>query len=169
MAKSEPLIDKNRKEIEKKPKVVCLAEYFNFRSFKKEFITNTMLDRLAQELIAYVEGNEEVLKIKDFLAFKGIPEKVWGDWIVKYEILREAHNHAKMILGNRRERGILTRKLVEGSTAFMMPMYDEDWGVMLKRKADLANKVDETGGRQVVVMTVIPNDPSVPSLKKDED
>jgi hypothetical protein len=115
-------------------------------------MTNTMLERLGQELIAFVLDEERAaLKIKDFLQHKGIHIQTWQNWYTKHETLRRYHDHAKMILGNRREHGMLHKKLDSASAAFMQPMYDDDWADMQKRKADLNAQKDGDGKGQFVV------------------
>lgn len=155
-------------EKEKKPKVVMLDEYFNFMTFKKDFITNTMMERLAQELVEWASTNDDAIKIKQFCALKGISEKKWHDWYTRYDVLREAHDHAKTIIGNRREAGAMTRKYADGPTTFMLPMYDSDWGEMMERRAKLASKDDDSGGTKVVVMEKYAEVAEVPRRKGDE-
>jgi hypothetical protein len=161
---------KNNTNEEKKPRVVCLEEYHNYRYHKKDFITNTMLDRLGQELIewAYATDSEKGIKIKQFLALKGIHDKTWNDWCTKYPSLREAHDYAKMILGNRREEGAITKKWDVGVFNFMQPMYDEDHMKMLKDREDLKKSADELeGSAKIVIMERFASVEEVPVKKED--
>lgn len=145
-------------EREEKQKIVMGEEYFNYRSFKKDFMTNKMMEFLAKELTEYVEGNDEVIKINQFLAFKGISERTWHRWYTKYDFLEEAKEHAKTILGNRREAGLISRKFEPTSTAKMMVIYDKDW-IEANR---INKKEEESSGTKVVVLERYPEVASVP-------
>ncbi len=161
--------DQHSEQQEKKPKVVLLEEYKNYRYHKKDFLTNTMLEKLGHDLIdwAYETNSEDGIKIQQFLAIKGISEKNWFDWCAKYEPLKEAAAFARMIIGNRRESGMMTRKYADGPTNFMMPLYDSSYREMLELKAKLASKNDEDGGTKVVVIEKYAEVPEVPRRNEE--
>lgn len=137
---------------EKKPKVVMRDEYKNLNTFENDFITDKMMIKLGKELVDWAKANDDAIKIKQFLADKGISEKKWHDWYTKYDDLREAHDQAKMIIGNRREHGLVTRKYADGPTSFMMPHYDKDWRDEQEHKANLNKKDGEMGGATKIVV-----------------
>ena len=150
-----------------KPKVALLEVYRNFLSKKDDILTTTTVERLANELVDWAYNNPYALRINDFLQTKGIERDVWDDWRHKYPDLAAANRMALMVLGNRRERGLMERKFEPGSTNFMMPHYDKDWREMIVWKSDLSKKEDTVSGIQVVYMEPITNSPLVPD-KKDE-
>lgn len=134
-------------------RTVCLEEFPNYRTNKKDFITNNMMDRLAEEYRDYFKGNEEALMISDWLVFKGFNEKTWNTWVRKYEVLGDSHDYVLMILANRRERGLMQRKFEVSSTTFMMPMYSKDWRQRELERDEAKNKnVDKGPGTVTVVM-----------------
>lgn len=133
-------------------RTVCLEEFNNHRTNKKDFITNNMMDRLAEEYKNYYDGNDEALLISDWLICKGFNEKTWNTWCRKYEVLGEAHDHVLMILANRREKGLMHRKFEVSSTTFMMPMYSKDWRQREKERAEDKKNEDKGPGNVTVVM-----------------
>ena len=148
-------------------KVALIDEYHNFLSFKKEILTTSTLDRICQELIEWVCKEEEAIKINQFLALKGIPYGTWHNWMEKSEKLKEYVAHAKMIIGNRRELGAITRKFDSGNTIFMMPAYDVDWEKMLRLRAEIAEKKENSKGPGWVIIEKAANTDMVP-VKESE-
>lgn len=153
---------------DKKPKVQCLEEWFNFNLFEKTFMTNIMLERLAKELVDWARTNPDAIKVKQFVAEHGIGEATWHEWCNKYPILGNANRHALTIIGNRRELGAMRREFDAGVVNFMMPHYDPDWDSMLKRREELKKKDDQDTTQKIVVIDRVPDSPLVPR-KKDED
>jgi hypothetical protein len=153
----------------KEPKVVQLDEWLNFNTYEKGILTTLSIERLARELVEWARTNPEAIKINQFLEERGIHIRSWNRWCTKYEVLRDARDHAKMILGNRREHGVMTRKYEPTSTNFMMLNYDDDWVDTMKLKTGLTNKDgDSGGGPQIVVIEKYPDSPMVPTRVIDE-
>ncbi len=154
-------------------KCSLLEEYMNYTTGSKEVLTTLSIERLARELVAEVRGNEQMLKVNEFLERRGINRRTWNGWLQKYEILSEAYNFALMVLGNRREIGVLTRKFDSGSTSLLMPLYDEDWRDALALKAKFSNPegmIDS--GPKFIIMEKFPDSPLVPtrpSVVEDKD
>ena len=140
----------------KRQKVACFDEYYSYKTKKKEFITTSQLDKICDDLVDWVTREEEALKIKQFIALKGIPYGTWHNWIEKSEKLKMAVEQAKMIIGNRREVGAITRKFDSGNTMFMMPHYDHDWEQMLRLRAEISEKKDGSKGPGWVVLEKMP-------------
>src|SRR5215475_3187714 len=86
-----------------KQKVTLIDEWHNWGTHKKDFMTNLMLERLCQKLVDWARDDEEAIKIKEFVAKEGIPERTWDTWHDRYECVKEAVRQAKVHLGNRRE------------------------------------------------------------------
>lgn len=153
----------------KEPKVVLLDEWINFNTYEKGILTTLSIEKLAKQLIDWVKANPEAIKINQFLEECGIHIRSWSRWCQKYEVLADARDHAKMILGNRREHGVMTRKYEPSSTTFMMLHYDSDWVDTMKLKTNLTDKDAGTGGgQQIVVIEKYPESPLVPRKVIDE-
>lgn len=133
-------------------KIVCLDEYKNYRTNKKDFITNKMMDALADEYRAWADCNDEALLIQQFLALKGIHEKTFNTWIHKYEVLSDAHEYVLMILATRRELGLMHRRYEVSSTTFMMPHYSKDWRRREQEREETKRKNEEKGPGTVTVV-----------------
>ena len=157
-------------ETTEKQKVQFVDEWHNFKTYRKDFMTITKLDRTCEKLIQFITENPEVIKINDFLEAEGIPFKTWKSWEFRYEFVKDAVANAKMILGNRRERGLVTRKYDSGSISFMMPFYDEAWREMLELRENLKQKRhDEDGGTKFIIMEKYPESDKVPKKKESNE
>lgn len=161
---------KPQSNVEEKKKRKCrlLEEYYNYTLLDKTILTNSTLDRFAQDIVQWASANEDAIKINQFLALKGVAYSTWGEWCSKYPILQEAHDHAKLIIGNRREIGLMTRKFEANSTSMMMPLYDVDWKKIVEWKTNLNKKEEPETGTKYIFVEKIPDSPLVPK-KKDKD
>ena len=149
--------------ITKGPKVVLLDEWLNFNTYEKSILTTTSIERLARELVEWARSNPDAIKISQFLEERGIHIRSWSKWCNNYPVLSDARDHAKMILGNRREHGVMTRKYEPSSTNFMMINYDAEWAETMKLKTSLLEKAADSGGPQIVVIEKYPESSLVPA------
>lgn len=158
----------NTAEVKPKSKIVVLEEYFNFNSFRKVPITKETIMRLAESGVQWARENERAYKVKQFMAEQGLNQNTWWRWCQTHPELQEANDQMVMLLGNRRERGLIERKFDASSTMFMMPHYDSDWKKMSEWKASLTQKAEAsgTGATINVVMSEIPRSPLVPDRKE---
>lgn len=152
----------------KKEKVRFLEEYFNFTTQERELLTTGTAERIARELVAEVRSDEDMLKISQFLEKRGINRKTWSRWCANYQVIADAHDFALMVIGNRREVGVMTRKFDSASTSFMMTMYDVDWRENVALRAKLNSPEGLSSGQKFVVIERYPDSPLVPERKVDE-
>jgi hypothetical protein len=163
--------NKNNTKTTTTPKTVCLDEYKNFK-LGNTFITNTMMEQLGKDLVAWAENDPNALKLKSFYEREGIGEKKFNEWCTKFPDLAEYRAHAKMIIGNRREIGALRRELDGRGVYEMMPHYDQDWDDALARKESLKNRDGEGSGDTKIIcvgLDKFPDCPEVKPLKKEKD
>lgn len=157
------------KEPENKPKCVMWDEWDNFRTGEKDILTSTSGPRICRELIEWALSDPDAIKIKQFLAFKGISEKTWHRWCQKHELFQETHDFAKMIIGNRREHGMITRKFEPSQTARNMWIYDEDWERSAKFWASLNDKTVTESGTKYIIIPEVADSPLVPKRKVEDE
>lgn len=151
-----------------KPQVQQLDTYMNHLTFTQEILTTSTAERLARELVAWARTNEDALKIAQFLAERGINRKTWSRWCDKFQILADANDFALMIIGNRREVGLLTRKFDSQSTTVSMLHYDPDWVNMFSTRAKLMHQEGLASGQRIVVIEKFPDSTMVP-VKIEQD
>jgi len=163
-------ISQRSAEKKKDKKVSCIDEWDNCVTHKKDFMTNTKLERLCEKLIDWARLDNEAIKVKEFLGAEGIDEETWRKWTQRYDIAREAQAKAKMFLGNRREKGMMTRKYDITSTMRMQGFYDNDWREETIWLENLKKKDGdgEGGGTKFVVIEKYPESPLVPKKKESE-
>lgn len=145
-----------------KPQVRQLDTYMNHLTFTEEILTTTGAEKLARDLVLWARTNEEALKIAQFLAERGINRKTWSRWCEKFQILADANDYALMIIGNRREVGLLTRKFDSQSTTLTMLMYDPEWRQCLQERAKIMHQEGLASGQRIVVIEKFPDSPLVP-------
>ena len=117
--------------------------YVNMYTQKQMPIAITFLEKLAEELVNWIRNNPRVYKINQFLEEKGIDRTTFQRWMTRCPKLAAANSFTVMVLGNRRESGMIEKRFAEHSTMFSMPMYDEDWMNMHKFHAELRKKEDD--------------------------
>jgi hypothetical protein len=149
-----------------KAKVEVLDEYWNFDSMRLLPMTKATILRLAENGIKWAKDNEKAYKVEQFLVEQGINLRTWQRWCEQHEELQNAHDQMVMIIGCRRESGLLERRFDSQSTMFMMPHYDGNWKKNLEWKTGLTNKTEGVGGTQFVVIPACPNSPLVPEKKE---
>lgn len=139
-----------------------LDTYPNQLNGKEEIFTTSTAERYARELKDWVMGDPEALKISQFLEKKGLLRRTWSKWLQKSDRLADMNDFALMVIGNRREIGLLTRKYDSQSTTFTMIHYDEEWRNMLSVKAKIMNAEGIASGQRIVVIEKYPDSPHVP-------
>lgn len=157
------------KEPESKPKCVLLDEFDNFKTGEKDILTTLSAPRICRELIQWAFTDPEAIKVKQFLAEKGICDRTWNRWCQKHEDIGKAHHFAKMIIGNRREHGMITRKYEPSQTAKNMWMYDDDWKISAEFWANLSEKGITENNVKYIIMPEVPDSPLVPKRKVEDE
>ena len=150
-------------------KIVYLDEWKNFTTHEKNLLTTGTAERLARELVAWARGDENALKVSQFLEMNGISRRTWNRWVQKYEVFSDAYDYALMCIGNRREVGVMTRKFDSQSTSFMMLHYDEDWREAMSMKAKLSSPEGLSTGQKFVVLEKYPDSPMVPTRRSESE
>lgn len=168
-SKSIPNKKKNNTKTTTTQKVVCVDEYEDLNLFEKTFITNKRLEELGRELVTWARTNPDALKLKQFYDLCGVGEKKFNEWCTKYPFLAEKRDHARMILGNRREIGALHRELDVGMVVRMMPKYDQDWDDMLVRIESLKSKDGGSGGDAKIICVGLEKFADCPEVKPLKD
>lgn len=156
---------------ESQRKVSWQNEYLSAWGFKLNPTSKAWLLHLAAELIDYIWSNEQVYNIKSFLVFKGINPQVWSEWMARCPELKEANEHAKMILAVRRESGMLERRLEPNAVRYSMPLYCDEWKALEAERTQIKAKIQAGQKEKEVIVVNMPQFPSsdlVPERKKDE-
>lgn len=150
-------------------KIELLDEYYNYNSQRLVPVTMETLIRLAENAEKWAYTTEKGYKIQDFMILQGISERRWAQYCQMCPRLQEANDNMLTILGCRREAGLIERRFEPGSTIFMMPRYDKDWGDMCKWRASLKPKeVESKASETFVVIEKYPESNLVPE-KKDKE
>jgi hypothetical protein len=129
-----------------------LEDYPELYTNRLSPISEAFINRLAEDLIKWVEGDEKALMIREFIALKKLDQVTYNVWVKKYQYLGRAHAYAKLILGIRRERGLLNRTLEPTWTAFMMPFYDSEWKEIAEWRNNMRKEVAAVEAQKVVIM-----------------
>lgn len=141
------------------------AEFYSMTTMSKQIASESWADKMARRMIDWVEQTEEALTLEEFYRSIGILSQDFCELANKYPVLIKALKYTKMIIGDRRERGMILRKFDPGSVAFMMPHYKESWKEMVTWRASLKNPEGSAATRmQYVVMTEMPSSDLVKPL-----
>lgn len=118
--------------------------YYDTITFSRHVISEQWATRVARDLVAWVEGNPDAIKINEFLRLKGIYYKDFYYFAERYEILGKALDYAKRALGDIRERNILQRKWDSSAGQYMMGHYDSDWRAETERRDKAKSEQNQT-------------------------
>lgn len=152
-----------------------LEDYLDLFTFKMKPVTEAFIERLAQELILWVDDEKEArkrLKISQFYGYKKIPKEAFYRWIRKHPNLEEAYKYAMYSLGDRREIGVALREY-DASVLKVMPLYDADWKDIEKWRASIKAETEAAASINYIVKNVpieLPNfgpSPLVPERIRD--
>ena len=121
--KEAPKINPNTEIVQNavyKPKTMQLDTFINYKTMLQEPLTTTNLERLCRDLTAWAMGDENALKIAQFLEGRGINQRTWTRWVSKYEILAEANDFADIqrAAAAKGDDGIALARLISGSRGF---------------------------------------------------
>lgn len=126
-------------------------EYHDCKTLLMRPVSDVYLDKLAIELIEWVDASPNNLVLKQFTLAKGIPYMDYLRFVDRHENLKIAHQQALHALGVKREVGALTKVYESGMAIKALPMYDEAWKENLAWHASLnKNQVNET--KQTIVV-----------------
>lgn len=146
------------------------SDYYCVFSFKRRPVNIAFIEKLTQEYIDWANKTDSLV-LSDFYNDLGITLSTFQGWLEKHECLSIAHKYAKRKVGNRREKGGLTKKLDSGMVERSMPMYEDSQSINswteLKEWSTKLNEKEQDRQNQVVVMPIYPNSDIVP--KKDNE
>jgi hypothetical protein len=127
-------------------------EYSNMRTWKMTPISNATKDALAAELYDWALNDENAFKLSQFYTERGISYNDFSRWLTQHERLKQAHDAAKILIGNRREIGALKNKLNAGVVVPSMPKYDKDWKDLAEWRASMKAEAQSDGNNTVKVV-----------------
>ena len=125
--------------------------YLDLFTLRERPVSDDYLFKLALEWITVALNDETMLTLDDFLILKGLSRKTMMSWCRRCDVLMEAHNHVTMIIGNRREKGMLTKKLDSTGVLRSMHMYDDRWVKADEWRASLSTKILGAGNTVTIV------------------
>lgn len=155
----QPTIEKKKGQ-----RIECIDEYWNFNSHVLIPVTKETLIRLGQNGVRWATENEKAYNIKKFLTEQGIAEGSWARWCNGNPELAAYRDQMKMIIGCRREDGMIERRFDTKAILKMQPMYDADYKEMMEWESNLMVKnLDSEGGNtKFIVIPECPRSSLVP-------
>ena len=125
-------------------------DYFDLFTFRKIPLPEIYFERLAKELVTWVDSTKEALAVKEFRNLKKISHDVWNDWLHKFPALKSANTYAIEVMGERREKILITRD--PSSISFMMPHYDKDWKDMTDWRSNLKKEAETQKENKTIIL-----------------
>lgn len=155
-----------RKTVTKKKTVIVEKKPFGqWMSWRIIPLTEQSANRLAETLINWVHDTPEALCFDHFLEVHCLNKSTYYQWLAKFEILKDAHEQAIMILGRRREEGGLKNVYNTAIVKFTMPYYNKKLNEHIIETANAIKKTDEeieASARIVLNMAPFPESDLVP-------
>jgi len=126
-------------------------DYLNLHTMKLQPVSIEWLEILAKDLVEWAINDEKALKLTAFYTNRGICSDTLARWLRRSKILNTSHKFAKMVIGNRREVGALTKKFDATLVMRSMAVYDKEWKDLEEWRSDLKNKEEEQKAASFVV------------------
>jgi hypothetical protein len=136
--------------------------FMNMTTLTKQIATQVWAEKMATKLVKWVEESEDAVTLTEFYRSIGVLSQDFCELSRKYPILEKAQEYARMVIGDRREKGMIKRKFDSGSTAFMMPHYSYDWKKIIEWRASLKQPAGESGKTRVQYVVI-------PEIKPEEN
>jgi hypothetical protein len=160
------------KKIQTKKKTVEKEKnpFMNLQTWRIVPLTEQSAHRLAETLVNWIHDNKDVLCFDEFLEVHCLNKSTYYNWLPKFEILRESHEHCLMIIARRRESGALKNELNTAIVKYTMPYYDKAFKEHLIEMANAMKKTAEdieSSARIVVNMSPFPESELVPKRNND--
>lgn len=158
---------------EKKESLKYLDEYLDTKTFSRKIVTENWAERVAKELVLWVEATPGAIKLNEFFREKGIYHRDFYRIAKKHPILESAIDYALRALGDTRERKILHNEWNPTVGMFMMGHYDEDWRAEMTRREDaklkqsIANTVDIAAIVKETIQPVAPTEEVRMKVERD--
>jgi len=159
-----------RKKVPKSDKVAIKPfreEYYtDLFSFAITPVSQSYLLKFALEWVSWASDNEDALTMTQYLNLKRLHQKTIDRWALRCPELTQAHEMVLQIIGDRRERGAITRKFDAAVVLKSMAMYNAKWREIEEWRATMSAKVAAAGGGiQVVELERYADSPLVPHKK----
>jgi hypothetical protein len=155
------------KDSEKRTKMAhWIDTYKSPLDMKSVAITDTILERLGEEIVQWAYKDPDAFCITEFALKKGIPLTNWYTWLSKYPEFHEAYDMAREILAVKREKGVAFGTYRDSMIKQVHGHYSRIWRDEHKRVAD----VEKGSSEATTPFVVVPEYPStdvVPVLVKD--
>lgn len=137
-----------------------------FMFFFREMPTNpAIIEKKAFELLDQALTDENMLTLEEFYSPRGISLDTFYKWVKNDETFKKAHSLAKSVIGCRRYKGALQKKLDFKAVNHMQHQYDDAWDKANKYHAELSKKEEDKSGTEIVVVDRYPKTDTVPEKK----
>jgi len=135
----------------------------------KQVASARWAEKMARKMIDWAEQTEDAVTLEEFYRSIGMLSQDFCDLAHKYPILEKALQYTRMIIGDRREKGMITRKYDAGSVAYMMPHYSNNWKEIVAWRSSLKQSEGSQGNvrMQYIVMPEIPSSDLVKELPNE--
>lgn len=128
-----------------------LEDYRDFFEHKLRPVTHAFLDHLGQELLLYAQKSSS-LSLEMFFINKYIQPKSGKRWADSYPNFNDSYQMAKMILGDRRERGALTKEFSEKIVLHSLHRYNPEFESDAKFHAKIKQELEVDNNKPQVII-----------------
>lgn len=126
--------------------------------FKQEYfgkmnpVSMNYLERIALEWYEIAKKDEGMLRKEEYFIAKEIHMNTFDTWKERCPELKEAEQNVLLVLGIRREKGVINRKYEPSFITRTQSHYDSVFKGIEEWRANLAAKVTGAGGNVIVEM-----------------
>jgi hypothetical protein len=111
----------------RKPEITVTDVYLDLFTLQQKPISQAFIERLSGELLEWAAKNKDALTVKEFVLNKGIQWRTFMRWTQSREPLKSVYEDVKLLIANRREKGMLKREYDTKCGMHMQYLWDDDW------------------------------------------
>lgn len=142
-------------------KIESFGDYLEMTSLRMKPISDSLLERIALELVKWAMNDEKALKVTSFFRPRGINSNDIKRWRARNAKFDAAYDFSLGAIGDRREHGAITKKYDTSMILKSMPHYDPDWKALETWRSSLRKEEQEQKTTSFNI--------NVPSFKETKD
>ena len=128
-------------------------EFFMHRDYP---VSDGFLEKLGNDLLEFVRDpklNDEyaLMRIEAFFDERNIALSTVDTWKIRSPDFKEIYDHAKLVLGMRRDNGAMRKRFDPGTVHLSMHLYDPKWKESVEWRAKLKAESDAAQVPQTVI------------------
>lgn len=155
---------------DEKKKTKTSAPEFNYFFLKEKPVQPAIIEDWGRRLVEWAKHDKDATKLSKFANKYDVSRKTMLNWVDRNEFFAACYEHAKGLIGDRREELVHANKMDRMWAEKTQRLYDPEWQTVLEddRRHQIALrqiKSEDESKTITVIMDAVPSSPLVPAKK----